>query len=259
MFFVLSLVCCNNNDEIIQENQQILQNLEPDKAYAHYIEFPNLGVSLQPSWYYTFNYESGRLVKMTGRSIHYQGIGYVFNSEPYYNLTYNNNKVEVKDSQSPYTSKVYTIENNKPIQSVSYNHNPNGDEVYKTTTYTYEMNKIVVYESIYNGNMETYTTYFFDVNKNLIKSEKLEKSQGVNKRLKTTNYLNFDNAKNPYKKLGLVNENFYEKSLSTNNYRKIEGTTQEFDNPNQFPPGNFNAQWSYQYDQNGQVLLYHPL
>lgn len=260
--FILGIISCTNSDDIL-ENQQISQDLEPDKAYAHYIDFPNINVSLYPSWYYTFNYENGRLIKMTGRSIYYQGIGYLFNSESYYSLIYNNNKVQVQDSQYLNTTKVYTIENSKPIQAVSYIHNFDGDEVSKTSTYTYETNKIIVYENIYNGNMEIYTTYFFDSNKNLIKSEKLEKTYGVNKRLKITNYLNFDNANNPYKKLGLINEDFYEKSLSTNNYRKIESTSQHFPNPYngniQLPPGYEIANLTYKYDSNGQVLLYHPL
>ncbi|WP_326982229.1 hypothetical protein VUJ46_18800 [Chryseobacterium sp. MYb264] len=43
------------------------------------------------------------------------------------------------------------------------------------------------------------------------------------------------------------------------NYRKIEGTTELLNTQNPFPNGNFNSEWTYQYDSNGQVLLYHSL
>lgn len=254
--FILGIISCANSDDIL-ENQQVLQDLEPNKAFVNYMEFPKLAL-LYPSWYYTFNYQNGNLTKMTGKLVNGGTLSSpdIFYPDSFISLSYNNNQVEVKYSSDVYPTIVYTMENDKPKKAELYNE---FNQLITIKNYTYEVNKIILHENSYNGNMEIFTTYFFDSNKNLIKSEKLEKSSGVDRRLKITNYSNFDNAKNPFKKMFLINDNLYEKSLSTNNYRKIEGTTQEFYNPNQFPPGNFYAQWNYKYDQNGQVLLYHPL
>lgn len=263
LFIALSLISCDNHDDIIQENQQISHDLESDKAYAHYIDFPNIVVMLLPSWYYTFNYENGNLTKMAGKFVNPANIGLgSFYPDPFISLSYNNNQVEVKDSESPYTKTVYTMENNRPKKSEYYEYADIGEVLQITKTYTYEANTIVVYENFYNGNMEIYTTYFFDSNKNLIKSEKLEKSGGLDNKLTNTTYLNFDQAKNPFKKMFLINDNLYEKSLSANNFRAIKSISQYLPNPHngniQLPPGIKNANWTYQYDSNGQVLLYHP-
>jgi len=252
LLFALSVMSCGS-DDIVSENQQQTADLSPEKALVHYMEFPKI-VPFSPS-YYTFNYENGRLIKMTGKIQEFSNVGYLFFPEPYRTLTYNDNKVELKDSDNAYSTVIYTMESDRPKKSELYIDN----ELVTTKSYTYESNKIMVYEDTYNKNKEVFITYLFDSNQNLIKSEKLEKSGGADKTLTTTNYSNFDQAKNPFKKLSLINDNLYEKSLSINNYRKVEGTVYQFYNPNQFPPGSFNSQWTYQYDSNGQVLLFHSL
>ncbi|MFP3593061.1 hypothetical protein [Chryseobacterium sp. SIMBA_038] len=249
LLFALSVMSCGSDDDIVSENQQQTADLSPEKALVHYMEFPKI-VPLSPS-YYTFNYENDRLIKMNGKM---EQNGF-FSPDAYRTLSYNNNKVELKYSDNSYTTLVYTMENGKPKKSELYIDN----ELVTSKSYTYESNKVMVYEDTYNKNKEVFITYLFDSNQNLIKSEKLEKAGGVDKTLTTTNYSNFDQAKNPFKKLSLINDNLYEKSLSINNYRKVEGTVYQFYNPNQFPPGSFNSQWTYQYDNNGQVLLYHSL
>ncbi|WP_129536095.1 hypothetical protein [Chryseobacterium sp. 3008163] len=70
----------------------------------------------------------------------------------------------------------------------------------------------------------------------------------------TIYYSNFDTAKNPYKKLYLMNENFFVKSLSANNYRKMSYTIEYLQNP-QSVPGNGSSEWTYNYDSNGQVII----
>ncbi|AZB30849.1 hypothetical protein [Chryseobacterium balustinum] len=262
--FILGIISCANSDDIL-ENQQVLQDLEPNKAFVNYMEFPKLAL-LYPSWYYTFNYQNGNLTKMTGKLVNGGTLSSpdIFYPDSFISLSYNNNQVEVKDSESPYTKTVYTMENSRPKKSEYYQYYVDiGEQLEITKTYMYEANTIAVYENFYNGNKEIYTTYFFDSNKNLIKSEKLEKTYGVNNRLKITNYSDFDNAKNPFKKMFLINDNLYEKSLSANNFRAIESIIQYLPNPLngnvQLPPGKESANWTYQYDSNGQVLLYHPL
>lgn len=126
------------------------------------------------------------------------------------------------------------------------------DSWFSEKTYSYQTDKIVVHEKTYTW--EYITTYFFDSNENLIKSERLEKSGGIDSKLTTTFYSNFDTAKNPFKKLYLCNDNFYEKSLSKNNYRKIDYTVQDLQNT-QFPPGSGHSEWTYSYGSDGQVIL----
>ncbi|MCX8525034.1 hypothetical protein OF897_14035 [Chryseobacterium formosus] len=252
--FVLGIISCSTSSDDMLENQQIPTDLEPNKAFAYYMESPKLS-SLQPSWYYTFNYENGRLVKMTGKFVKSESIWLPdsFYSDPFTTLSYHNNQIELKFSNDTYPTIVYTIENDKPKKAELYNQ---FNELITVKNYTYEIGKIKIYSKTYT--LETYYTYYLDSNNNLIKSEKLEKSGGLDKTLTTTTYSNFDNSKNPFKKLYLLNDNFYEKSLSNNNYRKINYTIQNLENP-QYLPGNGNAEWAYQYDLNGQIVLYHQL
>lgn len=256
--FALSVISCSSDDDIVSENQQATADLKPEKAYAFYTDFPKAPM-LSPLNYYTFSYENEKLVKMTGKVQEFSNVGYLFLSEPYRTLSYNDNKVELKYSDDPYTTVIYTMESDRPKKSELYIY----DELVTSKSYTYESNKVMIYEDSYNKNREAFTTYFFDSNKNLIKSEKLEKSGGMDIKFTSTIYSDFDNAKNPFKKLVLINDNFYEKSLSANNFRKREAVIQYLPNAAngniQLPPGFDNSQWTYQYDSNGQVLLYHPL
>lgn len=251
--FILGIISCANSDDIL-ENQQISTELEPNKAFVHYIEFPKQTIP-QPSWYYTFNYENGNLIKMTGKFVKSESIWLPdsFYPDSFITLSYSTNQTEVKYSSDTYPTIVYTMENNKPKKAELYNQ---FNELITVKNYTYESGKIKIYSKTYT--FETYSTYYFDSNSNLIKSEKLEKSGGEDKTLTTTTYSNFDNSKNPFKKLYLVNDNFYEKSLSRNNYRKINYTVEYLENP-QSLPGNGNSEWIYQYDSNGQIVLYHQL
>ncbi|MGU3373344.1 hypothetical protein [Chryseobacterium sp. M5A1_1a] len=86
----------------------------------------------------------------------------------------------------------------------------------------------------------------------------IEKHNGVNAYLTTTVYSDFDKAKNPFKKFGLVNDILYEKSLSTNNFRKSESIQKFLTDPTApvYPSMGVNF---YKYDSKGQVMLYYPL
>jgi hypothetical protein len=105
-----------------------------------------------------------------------------------------------------------------------------------------------------------FSTYYFDSNNNLSKSETLEKAGDKNKQFTTTVYSDFDNAKNPFKKLYLINDDFYEKSLSKNNFRAKESVIEYAESPGGITPqpGISKAKWTYNYDAHGQVLLYFP-
>lgn len=253
--FFLGIVSCSTSSDDTLGDQQNIADLEPNKAFVHYMESPKVS-SLQPSWYYTFTYENGRLMKMIGKFVKSESIWSPdsFYSDSFTTLSYHSNKIEVKFSDNTYYTIVYTMENDRPKKAELYNQ---FNELITLKTYTYESGKIKIYSKTYNS-LETFYTYYLDSSNNLIKSEKLEKSGGLDKSLTTTTYSNFDTAKNPFKKLYLLNDNFYEKSLSKNNYRKINYTIQDLQNP-EYLPGSGNAEWTYQYDTSGQIVLYHPL
>ncbi|MFP3681878.1 hypothetical protein SB725_32845, partial [Pseudomonas sp. SIMBA_041] len=65
-----------------------------------------------------------------------------FSPDAYRTLSYNNNKVELKYSDNSYTTLVYTMENGKPKKSELYIDN----ELVTSKSYTYESNKVMVYE-----------------------------------------------------------------------------------------------------------------
>lgn len=252
---ILGMISCSTNSDDLLENQESSTDLEPNKAFVLYMEFPTTA-SLIPSWYYTFSYENGKLIKMTGKFVKSENIWTVegnFYSDSFTTLSYHSNQIEVKHSNDIYPTIVYTMENNKPKKAELYDQ---FNQVITVKNYTYEPGKIKIYSKTYT--FETYYSYYFDSNNNLIKSEKLEKSSGLDKTLTTTTYSNFDNSKNPFKKLYLLNDKFYEKSLSNNNYRKTNYIVQNLQDP-QSLPGNGHAEWTYQYDSNGQIILYHPL
>jgi hypothetical protein len=246
------LFSCTGTDEMeIQNGKNLSVDIQPEKISVQYAALPKI-TSLDPALNYEFSYENGYLRKMSGKVIFTGGFELFFKNESSV-LSYNNNQVTIEHSETADNGAkniVYTMENNKPKKAELYDAY---SFLFSKKEYFYETNKIITYEKTYTW--EYYTTYFFDSSKNLIKAEKLEKSAGIDKKLTTTFYLNFDKAKNPYKKLYLLNDNFYEKSLSENNFRKITYTIQDLQNT-QYPPGYGNAEWSYNYNSSGQVILH---
>ncbi|WP_370898889.1 hypothetical protein [Chryseobacterium gossypii] len=176
----------------------------------------------------------------------------IFMTAPYSLFSYNNDKISIQHSEiadNGAKKEICNMENGKLKSRYLYD---GSDFLFSEKTYAYQADKVIVDEKKYTW--EYFTTYFFDSNQNLIKSEKLEKSGGIDSKLTTTFYSNFDTAKNPFKKLYLCNDNFYEKSLSKNNYRKIDYTVQDLQNT-QFPLGNGHSEWTYSYGSDGQVIL----
>ncbi|MET3038403.1 hypothetical protein ABXT08_20135 [Chryseobacterium sp. NRRL B-14859] len=238
---------------MIQETE-----LQPEKAYVFLTDGVEFGASIFPDKYYQFSYENGNLKSVIGRlSSNNQFVPNVTTL-----LSYSPNKVVVDymESMGSYTTISYSMENNRPKKAEQYF---NGDTSYLffSKTYSYEQDKIKIYTK--RGSIEYYTTYYFDTKNNLIKKEVLEKTGGMDNKFTTTAYSDFDNAKNPFKKLYLINDDFYEKSLSANNFRAKESVSQYLPNPANgnmtYPPGHSSSQWTYHYDANGQVLLYFPL
>ncbi|MGU3373348.1 hypothetical protein [Chryseobacterium sp. M5A1_1a] len=175
-------------------------------------------------------------------------------------MFYLNNQVKVIDTtiggnNDAYT--LYTMENHKIIKSEDWGLDFSGNpKIFKTRFYTHEKSMVKVYVKD-GANDEFFTTYYFNNDNNLIKKEIIQRRIGIDVGINTFIYSDFDHAKNPFKKLGLVNQIWFDKSLSTNNYRKIEHSYNDLVSGYNMPTKVYNC--SYKYDSNGQVLLYHPL
>lgn len=253
--FIFSLISCGGNDSL---NEDVPQNnpsdLEPKKILTYLAEMP-VSTNFNPDWYYEFFYENGRLRRMNGRLSKVDtgsSSFYFFYNDKQTNITYTANQATVQydEPQNGIKKIVYSFQNSKLIKAEIYN---TQDEIYRVKNYSYQNNKILIHTKWYTW--DTYETYFFDANQNLEKSEKLDLSNSIETKLTTTYYMNFDQSENPYKKLYLMNDNFFVKSLSKNNYRKISYLVQDLQNP-QWTPGSGQSEWTYQYSSTGQVILY---
>jgi len=256
---LLALLSCSTTDESITEIQT--EDLQPDKGYI--FEMDQRTTLPSPEKYYQFFYENGHLHKMLGRNYFVTANYQLFDPNAITQLTYTNDKIQIdyleSETTSGYRTTSYLMENNKPVKAEKYYKNGTFAELEMTRTFTYGSNTISVYTK--RGYQELFTTYYFDGNSNLSKSETLEKTTGKDKQFTTTVYSDFDNAKNPFKKLFLINDDFYEKSLSKNNFRAKESVIEYAEYPNNgIPPqpGISKSKWTYNYDKNGQVLLYFP-
>ncbi|WP_114820924.1 hypothetical protein [Chryseobacterium sp. KLBC 52] len=266
IFYILLVLglssCSSTNDEFITVNENQTEDLQPDKGYIFLMD--QRTALMSPDKYYRFFYENGRLQKMLGRNYFVTGNSQFFYPDVITQLSYTNNKVQVDylepEMTSGYRTTSYLMEHNRPAKAEKYYKNGTIAELEMTRTYTYGSNTVSVYTKL--GYQEFFTTYYFDANSNLSKSETLEKTSGKDKQFTTTLYSDFDNAKNPFKKLFLINDDFYEKSLSKNNFRAKESVTEYADYPDTGvppQPGISKSKWTYNYDNNGQVLLYFPL
>ncbi|MFP3835530.1 hypothetical protein [Chryseobacterium sp. SIMBA_028] len=247
IFYILlgicMLSCSSSNDEAIEDTR----DLQPDKSYEFYIDTPYSSSTSVNNGHYQFTYENGNLKTVFGlneKSLPTNSIS----------LSYQDNQVKVFDAVNNSTNAytIHTIENNKLVKSEFYNF---VSVLGKTRSYTYEKGIISVYEEK-GGNQDAIITYYFNNDNNLVKQEKLERIGGANLGLNTIIYSDFDKAKNPFKKLGLVNDSWFAKSLSTNNFRKVEISYISFTNQD-VSTKIYNC--VYKYDSKGQVLLYHPL
>lgn len=243
---------CSSNDDALENT--IDQGLQPEKAYTFYTEFYNVGDTPFTDAYYQFTYENGNLKKVSSYNLYpieYANSIYLF---------YHPNQVKVIDTtigQNNDAYTLYTMENHMIVKSEDWGRdflmNP---KVYKTRLYTYEKGVIKVYEK-QDANNEFFTNYYFNSDNNLVKKEKIQRKQGVDVMINTYIYSDFDHAKNPFKKLGLVNQTWFDKSLSVNNYRKIEFSYKDLVSGYNSPKQIYNC--TYKYGSNGEVMLYHPL
>lgn len=269
--FYISLVvslfsCSSSNDDTSTDTPPPPPVIQTEKAYVYAVD----GVGTpNAKEFYEFTFENGNLTNVKGRFYKiFMQMENMFFADKTTTLSYNNDKVILSELEGPtfsgYQEYRFTMANNKPIKQEHYfvNATTGPGTVADTKTYTYEQDRIKnIYWKIEGfGGYEYFTTYYYDNNNNLTKSEFLERINGVDNKLTTAIYSDFDNAANPFKKLYLLNNDLFEKSLSVNNFRKKVSTTENLNPANGNIPQKISTKiWNYKYDTNGQVSLYFPI
>lgn len=247
---VCMLSCSRSNDDGLEE--ETASALRPDKAYAYYFAAPIPYKITKPA-YYQFTYKNDSLLEMSSTFDDPHGLKY-----PTLSLSYKNGQIKVsRVSTQDSRYFVYTMSGDKPIKLDCFLQPDK--ELFYTQYYSYEQNTIRIERDYFGtANHET-TTYYFNNDHNLVKSETLETSNGIGRMFHTYTYSDFDNAQNPFKKLWMLDfdENtVYMKSLSANNFRKMERISEylEYQVSNRWV-----YEYDYKYDSKGRLLLHHSL
>ncbi|CAD0223600.1 hypothetical protein KYG33_18370 [Chryseobacterium sp. D764] len=261
----LSLFSCSSSDDTPADTPPPPPVIQTEKAYVNGVD--GIGTP-NPKEFYEFTYENGNLTNVKGRFYKiFMQMEDMFFADKITTLSYSNNKVILSELEGAnfqgYQEYRFTMDNNKPVKQEHYyvNNVTGPGSVADTKTYTYEQDKLkkIYWKFEGPGGYEYFTTYYYS-NNNLTKSEVIEKISGIDNKLTTITYSDFDNAANPFKKLYLLNNELYEKSLSANNFRKKVSVTENLNPANgNIPPKTTTKIWNYKYDANGQVLLFFPI
>lgn len=245
----------SNDDEVVVEEAP---GVYPDKAYTIYLS--GLFVSGPPtnSSHYQFTYTNGNLTGITNKFEPWPEYPDL-QDYPNISLFYENNQIKVLTTSPGEYARftIYTMDGKRPVKSEYYIMAINQKYYLNNTAYyTYEKNKITINREYRGTDKTRVSTYYFDDNHNLTKSEDISKSQYSGEFVQMYVYSDFDKAKNPFKSLWLFEGATYLKSLSTNNFRKVEYTS-GYANTGDFEP-TITQTYTYKYDADGQVQLYHP-
>lgn len=267
----LSLSSCSSGDEDVQEVTTTVNNNDGDLMPTQLLK---IIVGLEKDdpfgfdYYEVFTYDNQRkLVKVDKK----RGTQLF---QVYLNLNYSGNTVIVENrSYDPNikilkNTTVYTLNNNgKVIEKYVPSPSFNGQVTYGSRKYYYEydgqnkLQKIILkYPDIVPGTpsysylkeLERVDLFFYEGN-NLkrIVSQSAEDYNSNSNIKQETIFSDYDMAKNPFKKLGLIESYFY-RSLSENNYRNLKVYNYDEEGTKTLVS---EQGWSFRYDQNNQLLL----
>lgn len=219
---------------------------------------------------YHFTYDNNkRLINKKGGFLPIaQSIGFtgIFSTTVNTKIVYENNKATTSNYSDDSTLIiqpniiVYTLSNNQIIEKYTRESNSIFD-IKKSYKYTNsKLSEIITSYPNYPYNPKdpndfviTISEKFeYDNNGNLTKSIIVGKHNDViYGGRKETIFGNYDNAKNPFKKLFLIEEYFY-KSLSKNNYKNT--IVRSYDENNNITSFSENS-WDFSYDSSGNIIL----
>jgi hypothetical protein len=254
------LFSCSGNEEIQnnQDNTPLITKMNP---YG-------LASENQSGLYNYFEYDNNkRLIKKTGEFVQLpNGLSSFFN-DLYTTLVYDNNRVTVENFTSsnfytvPKNTIYFTLNNSMQIEKKEITYITN-NHYFKTLFYNYSNNKLVEIKTTLPDNAYGATgpneflsfieKFYYDSNGNLTRTESFQQEYGINKGQKIVRiFENYDNSTNPWKRLYLIDNNFY-RSISKNNYRKY---TEIYYNNDVLISTN-EASWVFLYDSNGNILIH---
>ncbi|AYZ11435.1 hypothetical protein EGY05_05620 [Chryseobacterium arthrosphaerae] len=261
----ITLSSCTSNEDSQEVNIGVnVHDLMPDKLLKSIVGFDEDEPNPPHDYYQLFTYDSqGKLIKT------YKDYGYIY--PIYTNLSYMGNIVVVENKSndgSLVVSKniIYTLNSNGKVIE-KYIPVSNAGNVYDVRKYFYEYNsdgklsKITLkYTNITPGTpnypslgfLEKVDIFIYEgANLKKIVSQYLHNYNENNSIRTEITFLDYDNAKNPFKRLGLLDTYFY-RSLSENNYREIK--TEVYDE-NNVKWGENGGKWKFSYDQNNNMIL----
>ena len=271
--FILLFSCRNSDNESDIKNEQEFLVKKISLTFitvGHNNEIP----SSENNKHYTFEYDSNnRLIKKNGMMFQISsstGYGYYFFvKEASTVIEYNGKSATLKNISSDpnFTISEYRedfilnnsnqiIEKNIPYKNSMAN---------KKIKYFYNGKVLIKRETTYPNRsydpseswdyIETIIEDFiYDSNNNLQKivttSHKTGNVKSVNK-IKEITFGNYDTSKNPFVKLGILND-YFERSLSKNNFRSRSEISYNIDGT---PSDKSENNWTFMYDTKGNLIL----
>lgn len=265
MILAISLISCRDEDS----NTKLEEDLMPEKInYGWTIPDGMWNPETDNNYHFTYD-NNKRLINKKGGFlplIGTTGFSGLFSKSVNTKIIYENNKATSSDyvddpnlAIQP-NNKVYMLLNNQIIEKYVPSNNPIFD---KKLSYKYTNSKLTEIITRFPNmpydpkNPSDYVLtssekFEYDNNGNLIKSVLVSKHNDViDGGRKETIFGNYDNAKNPFKKLYLLEEYFY-KSLSKNNYRHL--LIKSYDQNNNLTSFS-ESSWEFSYDSNGNIIL----
>lgn len=268
VIIILFLLSCRS-DEVVNIEQELMPT-KINFAITNPLELGNSSTDNN----FEFQYDNQqRLIKKIGGFIPLSGsTGFsgFFSKNVATQIVYENNLATVSeislDTNLTLTPnrRIFTITNNQITEKY----------IPSTVTTNTWNNKKLVYKYLSNQLSEIVTSYpdmpydpndpydyiltysdkfEFNNSGNLTKITKIEKHNDIIYGGKTEiTFGNYDTAKNPFKKLYLLDDSFY-RSLSKNNYRLMQQKV--YDNNNNVVSFSENS-WDFKYDSSGNLILY---
>lgn len=250
--------CSQNDDNLLDNKQEFLVTKMSPKIFYPYIS----AINTTDNDYFSFEYDTqNRLIKQVGNIELTTFTNYnidIFNKNTTIGITYTNNIASVE----------YFSQNNLVNIQKKRNYilNSNNNIIKKeipqqaqTWFFNYSGNKIIeirIKNTVETANIPDYIeTFIYNSDHNLIKTELYEEiieGNNINRHLiAIKSFDNYDSSYNPTQNLYLI-EDFFYRSLSKNNFRKFKEET--FSNGKLVSVNEMN--WSFSYDNKGNILLY---
>lgn len=270
LFLFGFIISCRNDENTVQTTEE---EIMPEKVDFSFVKEAGFFTN-SPDRNYTFQYDNNkRLIGVIGGIIYLPntsgGVPSIFSTSVGSKITYSNNIATLTNYSiySNYTNEggkiTYTLDGSKIIEKYIPSNDINDKWNNKKMFFKYNNSKIseiltTFPDRPYNANdpndikLSLSEKFEYNSSGNLLKITKFTLYNDVIiGTTSITEFSNYDNAKNPFKKLGLLDDFFY-RSLSTNNYRKI--TQINYDIFGTQTSSSYYT-WGFSYDTSGNLIL----